>query len=105
LDIKAAIYIALLLTCILYAIVLESVHDKYVPNWIFLTVVIGEGFVVEALALIEHYGYALTALDMFYANLAAGAPIVAWQAWQIYQRTQERRHGATPRREAAHRAD
>ena len=102
-DIKTAIFIALALTCILYAIVLESLHDKYVPNWIFITVIIGEAFVIEALALIEHYGMPITALDVFYANLAAGLPIVVWQVYQIIARKQERQHGATPRREATDR--
>jgi hypothetical protein len=104
-DTKSAIFIALALTCILYAIVLESLHDKYVPNWIVLTVIVGEGFILEALALIEHYGYALTSWDMFFGQLAAGIPITVWQVYQVIARKQERHSGATPRREAADRSD
>ena len=98
-DTKSAILIALALTCVLYAIVLESIHDKYVPNWIFATVIIGEFFVILALALIEHYGNAITAWDVCLANLAAGTPIVIWQVIQIIRRYQEKHHGTSPRRE------
>jgi hypothetical protein len=100
LDTKSAILIALTLTCVLYAVLLEGIHDKYVPDWIFVTVIIGEGFVIEALALIEHYGTPITAFDVFLANLAAGTPIVVWQVYQIIRRMQEKHSGATPRRAA-----
>lgn len=98
---ESAIDTILLLVCVLYCIILEILHDRYVPDWIWITVVIGEGFVIGALALQEHYGVDITALRVFYANVIAGGPIIAWQLYQVHQRKQERHSGATPRREAA----
>ena len=97
---EPTILFILFLTCILYAFVLERLHDRYVPNWLVVTVIIGNSLVIEALALMEHYGVELTAWRVFYANLAAGVPIATWQCWQISRRFQEKHSGATPRREA-----
>lgn len=83
------ILIILFLMCVLYAIVLEQLHDRYVPKWLWLTVVIGNGMVIGALGMMQFYGVALDIWIILQTNAAAGAPIVAWQLWQNYRRTKE----------------
>lgn len=102
---ETSVLLILFLVCTLYCIVLEFLHDSYVPDWIWLTVVVGEGFVIGALALQEHYGVDITALRVFYANAVSGTPIIIWQLYQAHKRMQERHSGATPRSEAVTRAD
>lgn len=86
---QSAILIILFLVCTLYAIILEQIHDRYVPKWLWLTVVIGNGLVFGALWLMEANGVVLTALIILQANAAGGAPIIVWQLWQNYRRTKE----------------
>lgn len=102
---ESVILVMLTLVCIIYCIVLEQIHDRYVPDWIWLTVVFGEGFVIGALALMERYGVDITALRVLYANAAAGAPIILWQLYQVVRRKQERHSEPTPRRAATPRSD
>lgn len=88
-DAKLAILIILFLTCSLYSIVLEQIHDRYVPRYLWLTVVIGNAFVIGALWAMEMLGVSLTAILILQANVAAGAPVVAWQLHQNYRRAKE----------------
>lgn len=104
-DAESAILIVLALVCIIYCIVLELLHDRYVPDWIWLTVVIGEAFVIGALALMERYDVDITAVRVLYANGAAGAPIILWQLYQVVRRKQERHSEPTPRRAPTPRSD
>ena len=90
-DAKIAILIILFLTCTLYSIVLEFKHDLYVPRYLWLTVVIGNGFVIAALWLMELYGVKLDALTILEANVSAGVPIIVWQMSQNYRRSKEMR--------------
>jgi hypothetical protein len=90
-DAKIAILAILFLTCTLYSIILELNHDKYVPSYLWLTVVIGNGFVMGALWLMELYGARLDALTVFEANVAAGIPVIIWQLNQNYRRAKEMR--------------
>ena len=88
-DAKAAILVILFLACALYSFILEQIHDSYVPKYLWLTVVIGNGLVLGALWLMELYGVSLTALLVLQANAAGGAPVVAWQLHQNYRRAKE----------------
>ena len=92
-DIEMLILAILFLTCVVYSILLERIHDLYTPNWIVLTVICGVGFIWLALMNIERYGIPLTGWGVFRALCAGGAPIVGWQLWQILQRAQEARTG------------
>lgn len=88
-DAKLAILAILFLVCALYSIVLEQIHDLYVPRYLWLTVVIGNGFVFGALWLMEVYGVHLDALTVLEANAAGGAPVIVWQLHQNHRRTKE----------------
>lgn len=88
-DAKIAILSILFLVCTLYSIALEQIHDRYVPRWIWLTVVVGNGLVIGALWLMEIYGVPLNALTVLEANIAAGAPVITWQLHQNYRRSRE----------------
>lgn len=90
-DAKAAILIILFLICALYSFLLEQIHDLYVPRYLWLTVVIGNGLVFGALWLMELYGVSLTAITVLQANAAGGLPVVAWQLHQNYRRAKEMR--------------
>lgn len=92
-DIEILILAILFLTCVVYSIFLERIHDLYTPNWIVLTVIVGVGFIWLALMNIEHYGVALSGWGVFRALCAGGTPITAWQLWQNLQRIQEARSG------------
>ena len=85
------ILIILFLVCTLYAIILEQIYDRYVPKWLWLTVVVGNGLVFCALWAMELYGVQLSALIFLEANAAGGAPIIAWQLHQNYWRAKEMR--------------
>lgn len=88
-DAKIAILCILFLVCTLYSIVLEQIHDRYVPRWLWLTVVVGNGFVFGALWAMELLGVKLDALTVLEANVSAGVPVIAWQLHQNYRRTKE----------------
>ena len=88
-DAKIAILSILFLVCALYSIVLEQIHDRYVPRWLWLTVVIGNGMVFGALWAMELYGVRLDALTVLEANAAGGTPIIVWQLHQNHRRTKE----------------
>lgn len=92
-DPETAILIILFLVCTLYAIILEQIHDKYVPKWLWLTVVIGNGLVFGALWAMEVYGVPLSARLVLAANAVGGTPIIIWQLWQNYWRAKEMRGG------------
>lgn len=83
----AILYInQVLIVCVLlsfgYAFVLEQLHDLYSPNWIWVTVVFGNGFIVATLYYLEWVGIAMSAGLVLQAMIAWGVPIVLWQVWQ-----------------------
>jgi hypothetical protein len=88
-DAKIPILIILFLTCALYSIILEQIHDRYVPRYLWLTVVVGNALVWGSLWLMELYGVELTALIVLEANMAGGLPVIAWQLHQNYRRSKE----------------
>lgn len=90
-DARIAILSILFLVCTLYSVVLEQIHDRYVPRYLWLTVVIGNGFVFGALWLMELYGVRLDALTVLQANAAGGAPVIIWQLHQNHRRAKEMR--------------
>lgn len=94
----AAVLIVLTLASALYALLLERIKERYVPNWTWLTVVVGNGLIGLALWAIEAWSEPLTVALIFAANVAAGSPIIAWQLWQMDRRWRARKN----RRAAAH---
>lgn len=88
-DTQVSILAILFLTCTLYSILLESIHDKYVPRYLWVTVVVGNGLVLAALWAMELYNVKLTALIILEANIAAGIPVIAWQLHQNWRRSKE----------------
>ena len=74
----------------LYSLFLERIHDIYTPDYIWLTVVCGNGMVLGTLAALEYaLGIALTTMLVLYVNIAWGTPIVYWQLWQQWQREKQ----------------
>jgi uncharacterized membrane protein len=86
----AAILVALSATTALYAFVLERLNERYVPNWTWLTVVIGNALIGGALWAVERWSEPLTFGVYLFANIAAGGPIIGWQLWQNERRRRER---------------
>ena len=72
----------LALVATVYALLLEAMNAKYNPWWTWLTVVIGDGFILLALWLFEQRGTPLIFWRCFWTFFAAGLPIVIWQLWQ-----------------------
>lgn len=94
------IWAALFGTCIIYAVLLERLHMRYIPDWLIFTVIVGNGFICEALFLIERFVRPLSAGLVVETMAVAAIPIAAWQGWQKWQRVQEaRRDGTDPRRQ------
>lgn len=88
---KVLIVLAVLfLVSTTYAIVLDRHPQWYIPDRTWLTVVIGNGFIVLALAAMELWGIALTSAHVVAANATAGAPIIIWQLVQTARRNGER---------------
>jgi len=78
-----AIYGGVVATATLYAWILNKrrVHNWYIPDRTWITVVIGNGIILAGLALICLV-YAIPWFVwwiVFFLNVAAGVPIVAWQ--------------------------
>lgn len=70
--------------CWLYALVLnhKAVHDWYYPDRLWVTVVVGDGWIIIACALLERWGVDLNTGLLTLACVAAGIPIVIWQLIQ-----------------------
>lgn len=94
----AAVLLALTCSSALYALLLDRIKERYVPNWTWLTVVCGNSLIGLALWAIEAWSEPLTLLLVLAANVAAGSPIIAWQLWQMERRWKARKD----RRAAAH---
>lgn len=88
-----AILVALCALCTVYAFVLDRINERYVPNWTWLTVVVGNSFIGAALWAIEAASEPLTFALVVLANVAAGGPIIVWQFVQSERRRQERSRG------------
>lgn len=76
------VYAALFLAICLYAVVLDHIHDRYVPDYVWLTVVIGEGMIMLAYAALELLSVNFTFFLIFLGQAVAGTPIVVWQLIQ-----------------------
>lgn len=86
----AIVMIVSVLLSFSYAVFLEHIHDRYAPNWIWLTVVVGNGLVIGTLWFIEQRLFImLTSVIVFEVNIAWGLPIVGWQLWQWHHRIQQ----------------
>lgn len=99
----AGVLVVLALTSALYAYALERLEKRYEPDLTWVTVVIGNGLIVAALAALAALGeLTWTAVVLVLAaNVVAGLPIIAWQLWQIYRRMQQRLELATAAAAAA----
>lgn len=73
-----------------YCALLERLHDLYSQNWIWVTVVVGNGLVIGTLYVLELVGQSLTIGLVILTNVAWGAPVIAWQIWQAVQRHKQR---------------
>ena len=87
------IFTILFLACAIYAVILEGFKNKYIPDGLIFTVMVGDGLVWLALATLERSGVALTAWLVLKALLVGGTPIALWQAWQFATRRKERGDG------------
>lgn len=88
-----------------YAAFLDRIHDKYAPDWIWVTVVVGNTMVGGVFALFCGLGYIpwLAFQLLFAINVAMGTPIIAWQIGQRNARQATRRPRSGDRDEAARR--
>lgn len=73
-----------------YCALLERLHDLYSQNWIWVTVVVGNGLVIGTLYVFELVGVALSINLVIVTNIAWGAPVIGWQIWQATQRHKQR---------------
>lgn len=70
----------LFIVCTIYAIVLDRHPHWYLPrNRTWITVVIGNSFIVLAQVALYWWGITLTPSIIFLTNATAGAPIIVWQ--------------------------
>lgn len=83
-----AIYFILFFACIVYAVVLQAIHNWYTPDYVWATVVIGNVFIgIALLALCRNGVLPLAAFwHLVGLNICAGTPIIVWQIWQMGQR-------------------
>ena len=85
----AAILAALTLASTLYAVALQRLEGRYQPDWVWLTVVAGNGLILGAQLVLYLLGQ-LTWLTALATNVAAGGPIIIWQVWQARRRQRQR---------------
>lgn len=105
----STIYLILFIATSLYAIGLQRIHDLYSPNFVWVTVVVGNAMIGGALAALcwaDVLPWAAFS-HLVGLNVAGGTPIIIWQLWQANQRriALERRthHAATQEgRSASH---
>ena len=75
----------LLLWCTGYAALLQRLHDRYVPDYVWLTVVLGNLWIIIAYAILNTLGFSGWAW-LLAANAAGGTPVLLWQGWQAMDR-------------------
>lgn len=98
----AAILVSLSALCTVYAITLNRLQERYVPDWVWLTVVVGNSFIVGALWAVEAFSEPLRVWHVMAAMVAAGGPIIVWQLWQHERRRRNRQTSRRSRHAAAH---
>ena len=77
LSVEAALFV----WCLIYAAILERLHDAYTPRWVFVTVVVGNSWILLALLILAKADI-FTWDDWwltFASNASAGLPIIGWQ--------------------------
>jgi hypothetical protein len=91
----AAVLLAAAIISWCYSTVLDRIHDSYVPDWIWVTVVIGNGLVIAtaSIAVLVWNGDWAAVVLFFAANLACGVPVIIWQLRQAERRRKEREEG------------
>lgn len=88
-------HLVLFLVCCVYAVILSRrpVYNWYHPDWTWVTVVVGCGFIgLTQKALIDQ-GITLTFGLILSTNITAGVPIIAWQLGEWIVRRITRRKG------------
>ncbi len=76
-----------------YALFLQSIHETYAPDFIWVTVVVGNGLVglcfVGLLVTLGVFSWAVVVCFVV-ANVVCGLPIIGWQLVQAKRRRNER---------------
>ena len=85
-----AIAIGLVIVSSIYAFILniKRIREWYTPDRVYITVVIGNGFILIALMLLVPFGV-LTFWQWWHAfiyTISAGIPIIIWQRIRAMQR-------------------
>lgn len=85
------VYGTLFTTVVCYAYLLERTHDRYTPDWTWLTVVIGNFFIGLALGGLCWLGELPAAAfwHLVGLNVTAGSVIIIWQLDQSRRRHKE----------------
>jgi hypothetical protein len=88
-------HIILFLWCSLFAFVLsrKPVYNWYHPDWTWVMVVLGTGFINLAQLAIINSGTPMTFGLMVTTDLAAGIPIITWQVIEWVGRIIDRKKG------------
>lgn len=96
------IFLLLIAWCAIYARVLNGLQDRYAPDWTWVTVVIGNSAILEAMAVLASFDLIAWAAwwYLFWGNVASGTPIVIWQVGQFVRKLVRRRR--FKREETAH---
>ena len=103
----AAVLLALFVASALYALFLQRIHDLYSPDYVWLTVVGGDGLILGAMLVLAFSGELPWLAFWVFAGgfVAAGLPIIVWQIWQTASRRQSlerwRRDGTASTRRRA----
>lgn len=104
LSTPALILILLFLWSAGYAAILDRIHDLYTPDHVWVTVVVGNLGVLGAYAILNTAGFAGWPW-LLACNVAAGVPVVIWQAIQAQRRKvaalerKNHKNGANPTHE------
>lgn len=74
-----------------YCVVLERLHDIYTPDHIWVTVALGNAFILGSAAICAWLNL-LQWQDVgifFLMNAAWGVPVISWQLWQAARRRRQ----------------
>lgn len=90
-----------------YAAILNHIQHTYTPDWVWVTVVVGNAMI----GLVQAVFCAMRVLPweafllLLYTNIAMGLPIIVWQISQARARVIVTRHQQRQRHEEPHDAE